>query len=410
MTGCKKKLPLIVVELLPNWSHNFGELKKELDLAPNMLPYRPEAAPQREANVAGSLMTAANGPSRTTVTKKRKPNLEEANINLTPQDVEAPDWIKVIPLLYCSSWKSKYKTFEMSGEPDVTRTPEEDTDDEIKSTYKPPPEKTIEEILAADQEDESLRKYKEKLLGEAQQGAIIVDANDPRKVIVKKLALCVEGRDDVELDLSGDLTDLKKQPHLATAREVIVKKLALCVEGRDDVELDLSGVLTDLKKQPHLATAREVIAKKLALCVEGRDDVELDLSGDLTDLKKQPHLATAREVIVKKLALCVEGRDDVELDLSGDLTDLKKQVRNYSYTTAPPGYCSRGDREEAGSVRGGARRRRAGPLRRPHRPQEAGEELLIYPQPHLATAREVIVKKLALCVEGRDDVELDLLV
>ncbi|KAJ2939240.1 hypothetical protein O0L34_g8553 [Tuta absoluta] len=99
----------------------------------------------------------------------------------------------------------------MSGEPEVTRTPEEETDDEIKSTYKPPPEKTIEEILAADQEDESLRKYKEKLLGEAQQGAVIVDANDPRKVIVKKLALCVEGRDDVELDLSGDLTDLKKQ-------------------------------------------------------------------------------------------------------------------------------------------------------------------------------------------------------
>ncbi|KAI5631319.1 RHO protein GDP dissociation inhibitor domain-containing protein [Phthorimaea operculella] len=243
-------------------------------------------------------------------------------------------WIKVIPLLYCSSWKSKYKTFNMSGEPDVTRTPEEDTDDEIKSTYKPPPEKTIEEILAADQEDESLRKYKEKLLGEAQQGAIIVDANDPRKVIVKKLALCVEGRDDVELDLSGDLTDLKKQPHLATAREVIVKKLALCVEGRDDVELDLSG--------------------------------------DLTDLKKQPHLATAREVIVKKLALCVEGRDDVELDLSGDLTDLKKQVSHIP--TAPPGYCSRGDCEEAGSVRGGARRRRAGPVRRPHRPQEAGEK------------------------------------
>lgn len=63
----------------------------------------------------------------------------------------------------------------MSGEPEVTRTPEEEGDEEeIKSSYRPPPEKTIDEILAADQEDESLRKYKEALLGEAQAGAVIV--------------------------------------------------------------------------------------------------------------------------------------------------------------------------------------------------------------------------------------------
>lgn len=37
------------------------------------------------------------------------------------------------------------------------------------------------------------------------------DADDPRKVIVKKLALCVSGRPDMELDLTGDLTQLKKQ-------------------------------------------------------------------------------------------------------------------------------------------------------------------------------------------------------
>lgn len=63
----------------------------------------------------------------------------------------------------------------MSGEPEVVHTPEEEAaEDEVKSSYKPPPEKTIEEILAADQEDESLRKYKEALLGQAQAGTIIV--------------------------------------------------------------------------------------------------------------------------------------------------------------------------------------------------------------------------------------------
>ncbi|XP_032665903.1 dynein assembly factor 5, axonemal isoform X2 [Odontomachus brunneus] len=82
---------------------------------------------------------------------------------------------------------------------------------EVDSNYKPPPEKTIEQILETDKEDESLRKYKETLLGEAKAGGVVVDPNDPRKVIVKKLALCVAERPDMELDLSGDLGQLKKQ-------------------------------------------------------------------------------------------------------------------------------------------------------------------------------------------------------
>lgn len=37
------------------------------------------------------------------------------------------------------------------------------------------------------------------------------DPNDTRKVIVKKLALVVADRDDMELDLSGDISKLKKE-------------------------------------------------------------------------------------------------------------------------------------------------------------------------------------------------------
>lgn len=80
--------------------------------------------------------------------------------------------------------------------------------------YKPPPEKTIEELLEADKEDESLRKYKETLLGEVAKEAVVVEPDNPRKVIVKKLALVVPGKDDLELDLSGDLSQLKKQVRL----------------------------------------------------------------------------------------------------------------------------------------------------------------------------------------------------
>lgn len=39
----------------------------------------------------------------------------------------------------------------------------------------------------------------------------LIDPSDERKVIVKRLALCVTDRPDMELDLTGDLTQLKKQ-------------------------------------------------------------------------------------------------------------------------------------------------------------------------------------------------------
>lgn len=61
----------------------------------------------------------------------------------------------------------------MSNEREVAVTPD-DGDPEIDCSYKPPPEKSINDIIAADPEDESLRKYKEALLGQAQQGEVIV--------------------------------------------------------------------------------------------------------------------------------------------------------------------------------------------------------------------------------------------
>jgi hypothetical protein len=94
---------------------------------------------------------------------------------------------------------------------DDSMTAQEEHDGD-NPNYKPPPEKTLQEIIAADTEDDSLRKYKEALLGQATKDAIIVDANDPRKVIVKALALVVDGHEDLVLDLSGNVENLKKTP------------------------------------------------------------------------------------------------------------------------------------------------------------------------------------------------------
>jgi len=88
----------------------------------------------------------------------------------------------------------------------------DEVDDLDNPNYQPPPEKSLQEIIDADKEDESLRKYKEALLGQLSKDVVIVDANDPRKVIVKKLALMVDGHEDLVLDLSGNLDALKDKP------------------------------------------------------------------------------------------------------------------------------------------------------------------------------------------------------
>lgn len=67
----------------------------------------------------------------------------------------------------------------MSETANVTDVAEEVDQLSLDANYKPPPQKTITEILEADKEDESLRRYKEALLG----GAAASGAN----VIVGKL-------------------------------------------------------------------------------------------------------------------------------------------------------------------------------------------------------------------------------
>ncbi|KAM3864685.1 rho GDP-dissociation inhibitor 1-like [Diretmus argenteus] len=74
--------------------------------------------------------------------------------------------------------------------------------------YKPPAQKTLQQIHELDKDDESLRKYKEALLG---AGATEVDPNIPN-VLVTRLTLVVDGAPNpLTLDLQGDLEEFKKQ-------------------------------------------------------------------------------------------------------------------------------------------------------------------------------------------------------
>jgi len=91
--------------------------------------------------------------------------------------------------------------------------PAVDVDQDDEPNYKAPPEKSIDDILEADKEDQSLQQYKATLLGSAAagSGAVIVDESDLRKVIVKSLTLVVEGRDDVTMDLTDNLKEVKRK-------------------------------------------------------------------------------------------------------------------------------------------------------------------------------------------------------
>ncbi|XP_025112526.1 rho GDP-dissociation inhibitor 1-like [Pomacea canaliculata] len=92
-----------------------------------------------------------------------------------------------------------------------------DEEQDDNPNYKPPAQKSLAEILQQDAEDESLRKYKEALLGKAGGEPIVVDPNYPGKVKVMKLIILVEGRDDLQLDLTLPKEEIKK-------RKIILKE------------------------------------------------------------------------------------------------------------------------------------------------------------------------------------------
>nr|CAG4641243.1 EOG090X0EJY [Eulimnadia texana] len=122
-----------------------------------------------------------------------------------------------------------------------------DKEEEVSANYVPPPQKTIEEILAADQEDESLRRYKEALLGSAAAAEkVVVDPNDLRKVLVRKLVLLSEGQPERELDLTGDLSKLKSQTF--TIKEGVQYKIRIDFHVQHEIVHGLKYVQKTYRK------------------------------------------------------------------------------------------------------------------------------------------------------------------
>lgn len=84
----------------------------------------------------------------------------------------------------------------------------ENEEDEHSVNYKPPAQKSIQEIQELDKDDESLRKYKEALLGRV---AVSADPNVPNVIVTRLTLVCSTSPGPLELDLTGDLESFKKQ-------------------------------------------------------------------------------------------------------------------------------------------------------------------------------------------------------
>uniref|UniRef100_A0A8C9DLK3 Rho GDP-dissociation inhibitor 1 n=1 Tax=Prolemur simus TaxID=1328070 RepID=A0A8C9DLK3_PROSS len=84
----------------------------------------------------------------------------------------------------------------------------ENEEDEHSVNYKPPAQKSIQEIQELDKDDESLRKYKEALLGRV---AVSADPNVPNVIVTRLTLVCSSAPGPLELDLTGDLESFKKQ-------------------------------------------------------------------------------------------------------------------------------------------------------------------------------------------------------
>ncbi|XP_068435656.1 rho GDP-dissociation inhibitor 1 [Clinocottus analis] len=75
--------------------------------------------------------------------------------------------------------------------------------------YKPPAQKSLQEIQQLDEDDESLRKYKEALLGKV---ATVADPNAKNVEVTRMSLMCETAPHPLVLDLKGDLENLRKNP------------------------------------------------------------------------------------------------------------------------------------------------------------------------------------------------------
>ncbi|KAM6904448.1 rho GDP-dissociation inhibitor 1 [Xenentodon cancila] len=97
--------------------------------------------------------------------------------------------------------------------------------------YKPPAQKSLQEIQELDKDDESLRKYKEALLGKAAR--LLLDPSAPNVQVTRMTLMCDAAPGPLVLDLQGDLENFKKNPF--TLKEGVEYRIKINFKVNKDI-------------------------------------------------------------------------------------------------------------------------------------------------------------------------------
>nr|XP_033789348.1 rho GDP-dissociation inhibitor 2 [Geotrypetes seraphini] len=92
------------------------------------------------------------------------------------------------------------------NEPEAHAVEEDDLDSKLN--YKPPPQKSLQEIQELDKDDESLAKYKKSLLGDL---TIVQDPTVSNVVVTRLTLVCDSAPGPITMDLTGNIEALKKE-------------------------------------------------------------------------------------------------------------------------------------------------------------------------------------------------------
>ncbi|XP_075947289.1 rho GDP-dissociation inhibitor 1-like [Anarhichas minor] len=109
--------------------------------------------------------------------------------------------------------------------------------------YKPPAQKSMKEIQELDQDDESLRKYKQALLG---QGNSEADPEVPNVQVTRMSLICETAPDPLVLDLQGDLEAFKKQAFVL--KEGVEYKIKISFKVNKEIVSGLKYVQQTFRK------------------------------------------------------------------------------------------------------------------------------------------------------------------
>ncbi|XP_078081882.1 rho GDP-dissociation inhibitor 1 [Mustelus asterias] len=115
----------------------------------------------------------------------------------------------------------------------------ENLEDESSVSYKAPAQKTLQEIEEMDKDDESLRKYKELLLGNR---AKIVDPNVPNVQVTRLTMVCATAPQPLVLDLTGPLDNFKKNPFVL--KEGVEYKIKISFKVNKEIVSGLKYIQT----------------------------------------------------------------------------------------------------------------------------------------------------------------------